>query len=86
MDARDKERNWQVDALCADVNIDPDSFFPDGHSSAHWKDSVLICQDCPVQRECLSYALEAHESYGMWGGKTPPERLDIIQEAMSSMS
>lgn len=32
-----------------------------------------ICKDCPVQLECLRYAIE-HNEYGVWGGKTEEER------------
>ena len=32
-----------------------------------------ICQNCPVQIECLQYGIE-HDEYGVWGGKTEGER------------
>jgi WhiB family redox-sensing transcriptional regulator len=33
-----------------------------------------ICATCPVQRECLEYALATKEPYGIWGGLTEVER------------
>lgn len=33
-----------------------------------------ICAACPVQRECLEYALATKEPYGIWGGLTEVER------------
>ena len=33
-----------------------------------------ICWSCPVLEACRSYALNAHEPYGIWGGLTPSER------------
>jgi WhiB family redox-sensing transcriptional regulator len=33
-----------------------------------------ICFECPVQAECLEYALTTREQYGIWGGLTEIER------------
>jgi WhiB family redox-sensing transcriptional regulator len=33
---------------------------------------------CPVLEECLSWALEARESWGVWGGLTPQERSQLL--------
>ncbi|MFD9127115.1 WhiB family transcriptional regulator, partial [Kitasatospora sp. NPDC059571] len=33
-----------------------------------------VCDDCPVRRPCLAYALAAGERYGVWGGLTEDER------------
>jgi WhiB family redox-sensing transcriptional regulator len=32
------------------------------------------CMDCPVRQECLDYAIEAEETYGIWGGMSWNER------------
>lgn len=32
------------------------------------------CFGCPVQTECLVYALHGDEDFGIWGGFTPEER------------
>lgn len=51
-------------ALCAQT--DPELFFPEqGESSAKAR---RICWSCPVRRECLAYAIENNEPYGVWGG------------------
>ena len=34
------------------------------------------CLKCPAQQACLDYALYSEE-YGIWGGKTPKERILI---------
>ena len=58
------------DALCAQT--DPELFFPDvGMSNALAK---KICGACPVQAECLEWALTNGEDYGIWGGLTAKER------------
>jgi hypothetical protein len=33
-----------------------------------------ICSECPLGRDCLLFALENQELYGVWGGKTYFER------------
>lgn len=33
-----------------------------------------ICADCPVQTECLDYALTWKITFGIWGGLSPIER------------
>lgn len=40
-----------------------------------------ICARCPVFQQCRTYALEAGEAYGVWGGLTEMERYRIKTEA-----
>lgn len=62
--------DWQRSALCAQT--DPDSFFPDkGGSTAEVK---RVCLACDVRVQCLDYALEHDERYGVWGGLSERER------------
>lgn len=37
-----------------------------------------ICWDCPVQHECLEFALRAREPHGIWGGLTEAERRRLL--------
>ena len=37
-------------------------------------EAKAICSGCPVRQECLDYALDSRQAYGIWGGKTPTER------------
>ncbi len=37
-----------------------------------------ICKVCPVQRECLEFAMVIREPYGIWGGYTESERRDLV--------
>ena len=38
-----------------------------------------ICGGCEVREECLSAALERHESHGVWGGLNELERRSLIR-------
>lgn len=61
---------WMADGLCAQT--DPEEFYPDkGGSTAVAK---RVCAACPVQDDCLDYALTHREQYGIWGGTSLRER------------
>lgn len=66
----DDERKWQDDALCA--QIDPEAFFPEKGGST--RSAKKICRSCEVQGECLEYALETSQRFGIWGGMSERER------------
>lgn len=61
-------------ALCAQV--DPEIFFPSRGDSRITVTAKQVCGRCPIQCECLEWALEPGQSdlYGVWGGATPRER------------
>lgn len=71
--------DWQDDAACAGAAAD--LWFPEHGEgkSATAKQAKAVCADCPVQRECLHYALYNNEKYGVWGGLTERERRRIGQ-------
>ena len=61
---------WVDEALCAQIN--PEEFFPPKGGSV--RAAKAVCARCPVVAECLSYALEHNEAFGVWGGKSERER------------
>ncbi len=61
---------WQARALCAQT--DPEAFFPEKGSST--REAKRICLSCEVRDECLTYALDADERFGIWGGLSERER------------
>ena len=61
---------WQVDALCAQT--DPEAFFPEKGGST--RDAKRVCTSCEVKAECLEYALQNDERFGIWGGLSERER------------
>lgn len=62
-----RSTHWRDRAQC----VGKEDLFFDGSREQAAKN---ICRTCPVQTECLAFALRTHESYGVWGGKTPQER------------
>jgi WhiB family transcriptional regulator, redox-sensing transcriptional regulator len=66
VDAR--AESWQEDSACS--RVDPELFFPERQSPIPAK---RVCAACPVMGECLQYALDNDERYGIWGGLTEHE-------------
>jgi len=61
---------WQERALCAQT--DPEAFFPEKGGST--REAKRVCTGCEVRTECLEYALENDERFGIWGGLSERER------------
>ena len=61
---------WQERALCAQT--DPEAFFPEKGGST--REAKKVCTGCEVRSECLEYALEHDERFGIWGGLSERER------------
>lgn len=69
-DSDDAELSWQERALCAQT--DPEAFFPEKGGST--REAKKVCVSCEVRAECLEYALENDERFGIWGGLSERER------------
>ena len=70
------EQEWQDQGLCAQT--DPEAFFPEKGGST--REAKRICQACAVRDECLEYALEHDERFGIWGGLSDRERRRLKRE------
>ncbi len=68
---------WQSDSLCAQT--DPEAFFPEKGGST--RDAKKICASCEVRAQCLEYALENDERFGIWGGLSERERRKLRKRA-----
>ena len=68
---------WQTDALCAQT--DPEAFFPEKGGST--RDAKRVCTTCDVRGECLEYALQNDERFGIWGGLSERERRKLKRRA-----
>jgi WhiB family redox-sensing transcriptional regulator len=67
--------DWHKDAACRGMGAE--LFFPPrGQSPAAAKS---ICASCPVQRECLDFALTYYEGHGIWGGMSERGRRSLYQ-------
>ncbi|MGN7190838.1 WhiB family transcriptional regulator [Curtobacterium sp. MCBA15_004] len=69
--------SWQVDSLCAQT--DPEAFFPEKGGST--REAKKICGSCEVRTQCLEYALENDERFGIWGGLSERERRKLRRRA-----
>ncbi|MGI6879157.1 WhiB family transcriptional regulator [Microbacterium sp. gxy059] len=78
--ADDGALSWQSEALCAQT--DPEAFFPEKGGST--RDAKRICASCDVRAECLEYALQNDERFGIWGGLSERERRRIKRAAQAS--
>lgn len=68
--------DWRLQALCAQA--DAAQFFPDKGQSP--LAALKICADCPVRVECLNFAMENDERFGVWGGMTERGRRQLRRE------
>jgi WhiB family redox-sensing transcriptional regulator len=76
------DQEWRTKAACR--GQDARWWFPEDSNTgrAGWrataKRAISICVvDCPVRRQCLEFALEMDERWGVWGGHTAEERAHI---------
>lgn len=70
-----EERPWAVFAACRE--IDPEIFFPNGREQE--ARALAVCATCPVVEDCLEYAVDSRERYGVWGGTTEKGRRKLMQ-------
>lgn len=67
---------WQNDATCSQT--DPEAFFPEKGGST--REAKRICRDCcPVRADCLQFAIDNDERFGIWGGFSERERRKITR-------
>jgi WhiB family redox-sensing transcriptional regulator len=82
--AVEPENDWRPEAACR--GIDPELFFSSDEivnkqeRQEQEKAAKTVCARCTVRAQCLSYALEAGERYGIWGGLNAQERRALGRE------
>jgi WhiB family redox-sensing transcriptional regulator len=67
--------DWLDHRACADV--DTALFFPGRGDNLATAAAKAVCAGCPVAAECLEYALENGERFGIWGGTSENERRSL---------
>lgn len=70
-----RDIDWQIDAACN--GTDTEAFFPNKGEST--SDAKRICRRCPVRAECLEYALDMAERFGVWGNCSERERRRLLK-------
>ncbi|MGW2425209.1 WhiB family transcriptional regulator [Streptomyces sp. NPDC001709] len=65
---------WRGEGACRVT--DPDALFETGSAQNRAK---TVCTGCPVRLECLAYALDNREWFGVWGGMTQRERRALLR-------
>jgi WhiB family redox-sensing transcriptional regulator len=66
------QADWQARGACRAG--DPEAWFAANMTTAT---AQRLCEPCPVRAECLAWALDTGEPYGVWGGVTAAERRRI---------
>ncbi len=78
--AADRPQDWRSRGACHDhaaVRENINLMMPDGESHATLALPKRICGGCPVQDDCLDWALATNEPHGVWGGLSAHERRDL---------
>ena len=70
------DHGWQDHANC--LGVDPDLFFPERGAST--REAKEVCRGCVVREECLEFALQNGEKFGIWGGLSERERRRIRRQ------
>jgi WhiB family redox-sensing transcriptional regulator len=66
-------QTWHDRAAC--LEADADSFFPEKGGSS--RPAKRVCAGCTVRTQCLAYALDNDERFGIWGGMSERERRQL---------
>jgi WhiB family redox-sensing transcriptional regulator len=70
-----EHEGWEAQGACK--HSDPDLFFPvasRGPALRQLAKAKKVCERCPVRTQCLEYALQSGQSFGVWGGASEEER------------
>lgn len=71
--------SWQQDSKC--LNHEPEFFFPKpGRDKKHREEVAMVkkyCNGCPVKMKCLEFAFRENLNYGVYGGMSEEERIEI---------
>jgi WhiB family redox-sensing transcriptional regulator len=79
------EEEWESRAHCLGMGLGEHpkiDFFPIGTGKefkAKVMDAKAVCRRCPVQIQCLEYALRTDRRDGIWGGMTENERRNKLR-------
>ncbi len=80
--------DWQLYGNCR--GLDSSLFFhPDGERgpsrSRRENEAKAICHSCPVRAECAAHALRVREPYGVWGGLSEADRIQLLDSGWEDL-
>ncbi len=70
---------WQERAACR--GIEPEIFFPISDEEAG--PAKAICGACEARQQCLLFSFQNRERYGVWGGVTEKERIEMVRRGVA---
>jgi WhiB family transcriptional regulator, redox-sensing transcriptional regulator len=76
---------WIARAACGGMATANHDLFYSSSDRAERK-ALETCQRCPVQAECLRFAVDQGEWYGIWGGKTQEQLRRLVISARGGHS
>jgi len=68
---------WMAQARC--IEVDTEIFFPDKGDMTSANAARRVCNGCEVKQQCLEYALDNREVYGIWGGTNERDRRPLLK-------
>lgn len=74
---------WRDEASCYKEGIDTEAFFPEVGETVH-RTVVQLCKACPVQAECLAYAVSIPELQGYWAGTYYRDRYKLRKQLQTA--
>ncbi len=69
------ERPWAVFSACREA--DPGMFFASTRDDE--RAALVVCSTCTVKGDCLDFAVDSRERFGVWGGTTERERKRMMR-------
>lgn len=77
LEAKPVDLTWQVDAKCADSDVDPEWFYSVANNFVYKEKARSVCSKCPVRQQCLDTAFEQDDRHGIRAGLTPKARAEL---------
>jgi WhiB family transcriptional regulator, redox-sensing transcriptional regulator len=83
---RQGDWDWQVNAACR--GTDTSNFYhPENERGPSRVKREMrakaVCAGCSVIENCLRWALETREPYGVWGGLSPEDRESLLARRLA---
>ena len=76
---------FEMDDLIADLDLSGAAVNQIDDLRGHLRrEAKRVCRSCDVRAECLEYALENDERFGIWGGMSERERRRLKRQAVLS--